>query len=123
MMPENGFPKKERLLKRSDYLHLSKTGKKYHRKRFFCILKKGSGQRPRLGITVTKKVGCAVERNRIKRVCREFFRLNRNRLRGIQDINIIAKQGAADATGKQLWTSLNELFNAISENPPSDSYC
>jgi ribonuclease P protein component len=32
---------------------------------------------PRLGITVTRKVGGAVVRNRVKRVVRELFRRNR----------------------------------------------
>ena len=119
-MSENGYQKKDRLLKRKEYLLVSKTGKKCHKKHFLCIFKKGSGERSRLGITVTKKVGCAAKRNRIKRVCREFYRLNRRRLRGIWDISIIAKQSAADASRDQSLKSLNELFHAISENRLSD---
>jgi ribonuclease P protein component len=46
----------------------------------------------RLGITVSKKVGSAAERNRIRRLVREFFRLNRSRLSTPQDIVIIAKR-------------------------------
>jgi ribonuclease P protein component len=121
-MSENGYQKKDRLLKRRDYLLVSKTGKKCHKKHFLCIFKKGNGERSRLGITVTKKVGCSAKRNRIKRVCREFYRLNRRRLEGIWDISIIAKKSAADASRDQSLKSLNELFHAISENQPSDIY-
>ena len=122
-MSENDYQKKDRLLKRSEYLLLSKTGKKCHKRHFICIFKRGNGERSRLGITVTKKVGCAAKRNRIKRLCREFYRLNRRQLGGIWDINIIAKQSAADASRDQSLKSLNELFDAISENQPSDTYC
>lgn len=51
-------------------------------------------QGQRLGITVTKKVGNAVVRNRIKRVVREVFRRNRALFPLSTDVVFIAKQGA-----------------------------
>jgi ribonuclease P protein component len=74
-----------------------------------------------VGITVSKKVGPAVIRNRIKRVCREFFRHNRQGLVGAWDINFIAKRSAAQASRKQAWDSLNEIFLAIAEKQSSDN--
>jgi ribonuclease P protein component len=38
------------------------------------VLHRGDGGAARLGITVTRKVGNAVRRNRIKRLVREWFR-------------------------------------------------
>jgi ribonuclease P protein component len=51
----------------------------------------------RLGITVTRKIGNAVARNRIKRLVREVFRLNRARLPEGLDLVWVAKQQAAQA--------------------------
>ena len=68
------FPKKVRLLKRAQFLALSKQGEKVHTDSFLAIVLKGTAQNNRIGITISKKVGNAVERNRIKRIIREYFR-------------------------------------------------
>jgi len=49
----------------------------------------------RLGVVVSKEVGSATYRNKIKRVCREFFRLHKRRIRGAVDIVILAKKGCS----------------------------
>jgi ribonuclease P protein component len=48
----------------------------------------------RLGLVVTKKVGNAVARNRIKRLCRECFRGWKDLLPDGVDLVVIAKNGA-----------------------------
>ena len=120
-MSEYGYPKEERLLKRGGYLALSRDGEKCHKKYFLCIYKKRGGARSRLGITVSKKVGTAVIRNRLKRMCREFFRHNKCGLESAWDINIIAKHSAGTATRKQALRSLDEIFKVIAENRLSEN--
>ena len=116
VMSEYGYPKEERLPKRGDYLSLSRAGEKCHKKHFLCIYKKRGGAQSRLGITVSKKVGTAVTRNRLKRMCREFFRYNKRRLESPRDINIIAKHSAGEAPRKQALKSLDEIFKVIAES-------
>ena len=46
----------------------------------------------RLGLTVSRKAGKAVWRNRIRRVLREFFRLHQARIDGSLDIVVVPKR-------------------------------
>ena len=67
----------------------------------------------RLGITVTKRIGNAVTRNRIKRIVREYFRLNQKEAQPSLDINVIAKKHAVATTSASLFYSLSDLFDKI----------
>jgi ribonuclease P protein component len=89
-----GFPKAERLLKRHEFLRLSGHGRKIHTQNFIVLRADSSGPSARIGATVSRRTGNAVVRNRIKRMIREFYRLNKG-LFVSADYNIIAKPGAA----------------------------
>lgn len=67
----------------------------------------------RLGITVTRKVGNAVVRNRIKRLVREVFRQHRAQLPPGLDIVWVAKQQAAGAS----YADVLEDFEALLRRP------
>ncbi|UCG06137.1 MAG: ribonuclease P protein component [Desulfobacterales bacterium] len=111
---EFSFTKADRLLKRNEFIQLSKVGRKLQNDHFIAVYAPGRLDRCRLGVTVTKKVGRAVERNRIKRLIREYFRLNRHLILGKWDINVIAKKEAADLSSKEIFGSLQNIFERIS---------
>ena len=56
----------------------------------------GSHEGPRVGFSVSKRVGVAVDRNRIKRVLREAFRLNAHSFGGNMDFVLIARTPIVD---------------------------
>ncbi|MCP3872383.1 MAG: ribonuclease P protein component [Desulfobacteraceae bacterium] len=107
------MPKKVRLLKRAQFLTLSKQGKRVHTNCFIAIVLKGTAQNNRIGITVSKKVGNAVERNRIKRITREYFRHKKDNILGPMDINIIAKKGLTTLSNRQIIEKIDKLFTKI----------
>jgi ribonuclease P protein component len=108
------FTKADRILKRHEFIALAKSGRRIQNEYFIAVFSPGRHGRSRLGVTVTKKVGRAVKRNRIKRLVREFFRLNRQVLSGEWDINIIAKNQITDITSEKAYRSLHNIFNRIS---------
>ena len=93
-MGEYAFPKAARILKRPEFIRLSKSGTKIQNRHFIFLYSRSRREYSRIGITVSRKVGDAVVRNRIKRLVRENFRRMRPMIFGAWDINIIAKQGA-----------------------------
>jgi ribonuclease P protein component len=88
--------KADRILRRRDFIALSEIGQRIQNEQFIALFAPNQHGRSRIGITVTKKVGPAVKRNRIKRLIREYFRLNRHKLVGNWDINLIAKRQIGD---------------------------
>ena len=107
--------KADRILKRPEFIALSESGRRIQNKHFIAIFSPNQLGRSRIGITVTKKVGPAVKRNRIKRLVSEYFRLSRHQLAGHWDINIIAKRQTADFSSEKTFRSLTNIVERISK--------
>ena len=76
-------------------------------------------QNNRVGITVGKKLGHAVIRNRVRRRLREVYRLNENRFAPGWDIVVVARSRSIKADfGKltQAYLSLAEKAGILQEN-------
>lgn len=63
----------------------------------------------RLGISVSKKLGNAVLRNKIKRAIRENFKVHKSHILA-KDIIVIARQPAKDMTTLQIQNSLEHVL-------------
>lgn len=92
-----GFPKEYRIVRGADYRAAYGAGRKVHRTHFVLFALPNKLGHHRLGITVTRKVGSAVVRNRIKRLFREIFRRDAAGLPGSFDLVVNARRGAERA--------------------------
>lgn len=108
----NTFSKGDRLLKRAEFLRLSEIGQKLHVPHFLLLYSAAETAFPRIGITVSRKIGKAIIRNRIKRIVRDYFRL-RKRSFPPSDFNIIAKRGAGELSFSEIQAELDKAFARI----------
>lgn len=90
------FKKCERLCHTRDFLRVKHNGRYFFYKSLSVrILNNTTSMPTRLGIIVGKKFGIAVKRNRIKRLIREVFRLNKHALLSGCDMVIIPSPSAS----------------------------
>lgn len=102
--------KSEKIRKRSDFQAVYEKGKRIHSKSFIVLLSRNDKGTARFGITVSKKVGNAVRRNRIKRLVREFFRLNRDRIPESTDVVIIARKDLSLTRYRDVASELGQIL-------------
>jgi len=115
-LSDYSYTKTDRLRKRTDFIHVSQHGNKVQNRHFLAYYCPSQEKTSRLGITVTKRVGNAVMRNRIKRIVREHFRLSRNEAQPHLDINVIVKKEAVGLSSEKMFHSLHDLFEKISRD-------
>jgi ribonuclease P protein component len=91
------FPKTDRILKRDEFRRVYEQGRKLHAQFFTAFILPSLNERPRIGITTTRKIGNAVERNRARRLLREAFRKNKWLVPAGVDIVINVKRPLVEA--------------------------
>ena len=104
------YQKSRRLLNSEQYTIVTRKGKKFFNPLFLVFILPNNQMQSRLGITVSKKTSKrAVDRNRIKRQVREFFRLNQNSWPGC-DVIVIANPPAAKKDNTSIQAALKNLW-------------
>ncbi|HIJ84915.1 MAG: ribonuclease P protein component [Magnetococcales bacterium] len=107
------FPRTARLLKSREFKLVTDRGKKVHTPLFLVFLQKNSLDNSRLGVTVSKKVGQAVTRNRVKRWLREYFRHWQGKVASHWDIVVIARAKANQVSHGEFDRVLGDALNAL----------
>jgi ribonuclease P protein component len=89
------LPRAARVRRRKEYLAIQKAGRRVAGPNLLLFALSGGG---RIGITVSRKVGGAVLRNRVKRWIRECYRRRRPDFPAGLDLVVVARPGAASAS-------------------------
>ena len=108
------FPKMARIRCADEFQRVREQGVRFSAGRITVAA--ASGSKRRLGVVVSRKVGNAVQRNRIKRIIKEMFRCNQKEFpRG--DCVVVAHAGAAgqgnDSIRRTLFLALGGLSKRV----------
>jgi len=99
-----------RIKKNSDFQTIYKKGKSVANRQFVVYTYNNKENKHfRLGISVSKKLGNAVTRNKIKRAIRENFKVHKQDIIA-KDIIVIARQPANDMTTLEIQDSLEHVL-------------
>jgi ribonuclease P protein component len=110
------FPRSLRLLRHSDFERVYKQGRRHFARNMTVFFLAGAeGNDLRVGFTVGRMLGGAVERNRMKRRLREAVRLFRPSDRMPVDVVINPKKAVLTADFTELGNEVCAAFAAISK--------
>ena len=111
-MASERFPKSARLRRRSEFLAVQGSGQRFRTRNLVALFLDRPGQTFRIGLVVSKKVGGAVVRNKVKRWLREAWRRTpRPELCG--DLVLIAKTNITESDQASLQEELRGLFQRV----------
>ena len=109
------LPAQRRLRRKPDFEAVYARGRRMGNGFFGVTARLNDEGRPRLGLAVASKMaGGSVERNRIRRVVRESFRLHQHELPAV-DIVVSARVRARGAANRELRTQIEELWRKVQE--------
>jgi len=113
MKAHRQFTRAQRLCKPLEYKNVFTDPVKSSDQYLTVLAKPSENDQGRLGLAIAKKrVKFAVQRNRIKRLTRESFRLHQQTLEGI-DCVVLAKSGADNVTNAVLLKSLSKHWQRV----------
>ena len=112
-MGENNFSRELRLLTPTHFEFVFSNAIPSVSPTLTLLARLNTSDNPRLGITIAKKrVKHAHDRNRLKRIIRESFRLQRHSFPNI-DIVVVGKSGLDKLSNQELFSLLSKLWKKL----------
>jgi ribonuclease P protein component len=107
--PKCKLPKKIKLKHNSDFQAVYKAGRSFANKMAVLYVVPAEAGKGHIGFAAGKRLGCAVVRNRVKRLLREAYRLNQNRICQDYDLILVGRQRAVGADYASVAKAFMEL--------------
>ncbi|HOE66500.1 MAG TPA: ribonuclease P protein component [Candidatus Hydrogenedentes bacterium] len=105
-----GFPRQERLTRKREFLAVYENGRKCVGAGLVCYAWRREGQGRKIGFTVSRKVGGATVRNRVKRHLREAVRACRPELPEEVHVVFIARRVASEYDFHECHRAVRDLL-------------
>jgi ribonuclease P protein component len=102
--------KTERLRKNKEFSRVFKLGKAFVGEKIVVYTFENTLSCSRVGVTVSRKLGGAVERNQLKRIVREAWRAREGELRKGFDLVLVPRMKAKDASFREISVELQQLL-------------
>ena len=112
---DESFTPEEKIRKKKDFLHLYKKGKRYRGKYFVLIYLSSELPCSRVAVVASKKLGNAVQRNKIKRWLRTLFRRNKELLSESFDMIFIPRREIHETTWQKLASEYTAALQFIQQ--------
>ena len=100
----------ERIKEHRDFRRLYAKGKSLVSRDVVIYVGKGRKNRTRMGVAVGKKIGCAVRRNRAKRVLRAAFAVLEPAVAPGYDFILVARSATPDRKSTQVAESIEAML-------------
>lgn len=111
------LPASYRLCRRNDFDRVYRRGVSKSCPAFVLYCKRNGGQATRIGFSVSKKYGKAVQRNRIKRRLRAAAAEQMSQFRRGCDYILVVRRAAAECSYSQLCAFISQLVGSL--EPPA----
>ncbi|MBI3018876.1 MAG: ribonuclease P protein component [Deltaproteobacteria bacterium] len=107
------FSKVQRILRRAEYQFVLQGGTRSLTEHFILFYLSNNRETNRLGLVVSKKAGNSVQRNRLKRVLREYFRLQNGQdsyQKPFHDLVCISKKNVRSITYQKVCGEMKKFY-------------
>ena len=103
----------QRIRKKKDFIAIYRAGSRYRGRFFHLVYRDNPDAVSRMAVVVSRKVGNAVRRNRIKRRIRALFRKNKSLFKRPVDVILIARKEILDLSWPELAAEYLSAINWI----------